>query len=596
MCGIAGHAGPNPNLDAHAALEALAHRGPDDSGVFHADGPGWSSVIVHTRLAINDLSNAGRQPLFNEDETLALVLNGEIYNYPELRRECETRGHTFRSHCDAEVVLHLWEDHGIEALHRLNGMFALAIVDQRDGTVVLARDPLGVKPLLWSQKGDSLWFASELRALRAAGAPVGGPDVVALAQFLTFLWVPDPRTPMMGATSVEPGEVLVWKRGELKREIYCDIVQEATELPRIDANVVADELPDRLRTAVQRQLLADVPVALMASGGIDSSLLWWAARDSLTAAFTIEWPRERGAEGLSEDAEAVRTLEHDFGTPVTYLRGDDVDVLALPRSGDLFADPAVDLCRLIARRAREAHVPVLLSGQGADELFGGYRRHILGPRAARFRLGRAGRGVAAIARNTAPGSLPVEYLARLASAASQRDAFSSYMVLCSYSDAGDRASVLGCTEREVDDEVVWSRHREVFERTPRSWSLLQRFRAIDVAVYLPGLGLAYADRAGMEHGVEIRVPWLDLELVRWAIRIPDDALIRGMRGKLGPRDLASRVLPDSVVSRPKRGFAAPARVLHQGPARTAGRGFRQSRYFATASDILDRWLIADGVH
>lgn len=587
MCGIAGHSGPTGKLDTTATVAALRHRGPDDSGVYEAEGPGWSTVVVHTRLAINDLSEAGRQPLFNEDETLALVLNGEIYNSPELRRRCEARGHRFRSHSDAEVVLHLWEDGGIDSLRHLNGIFAFALVDSRTGSLVLARDPLGVKPLFWSHDDDAIWFGSELRAMRAAGAPLGGLDQVAAAQFLTFLWVPDPRTPFRNARSVEPGEVIVWRHGELNRRRYADVVTESAAMADVAQHDVDEEIDDRVRAAVDRQLLSDVPIGIMASGGIDSSLLWWAARDTLKTAFTIDWPSGSGEEGLSDDANAVRRLQRQFETDVHFIDGEGVDVEALPPSGDLFADPAVDLCRLIARHANAQGVKVLLSGQGADELFGGYRRHVVGPLAARLRLGRLGGELARRLTRRGEGSLRTEYLFRAALAASERDALASYMVLCSYSDADDRARALGCSASDVSDEVVWSRHREVFARMPTEWSLLRRFRAVDLSVYLPGLGLAYADRAAMEYSVEVRVPWLDLELVRWGLRLPDRALVRGFRGKMATRRLAQHVLPNEVVNRPKRGFAAPERFLRS--SAPSSRGFRQARYLATAEAVLSRW-------
>ena len=186
------------------ALAALAHRGPGAAGVDELESGDWSCHIAHTRLAINDLTGSGDQPLYNEDETLALVFNGEIYNSPELRRDCEAKGHTFRSRSDGEVILHLWEDEGPTALRRLNGIFAFAIQDRRNGTLVLVRDPLGVKPLFWSADRGSLWFASELQVLKAAGAPLGSPDVVALAQFLTFLWIPDPEPPIPVRTASRP--------------------------------------------------------------------------------------------------------------------------------------------------------------------------------------------------------------------------------------------------------------------------------------------------------------------------------------------------------------------------------------------------------
>ena len=587
MCGIAGRAGPGGAWDGAGALAALQHRGPDARDLDRVEAPPWSCAIAHTRLAINDLTTAADQPLYNEDASLALVFNGEIYNSPELRRLCESRGHVFTSRSDGEVIVHLWEDEGVDALRRLNGIFAIALHDRSTGELTLARDPLGVKPLFWSEQRETLWFASELRALAAAGAPMGSPDVIALAQFLTFLWVPDPRTPFSGAKSLPPGTALTWSRGRTRVSKYSDPILESAGEPPITLDVARQEFPERFGEAVRRQLLSDVPVGLMASGGIDSSLLWWAAQGSIAAAYTIDWTGERGAEGLHEDTAAVRLLQAEFGTPVTYVPGAAVDVAALPASLDLFADPAVELCRQIAEVAHRDGHKVLLSGQGGDELLGGYRRHLVGPLAGRLRTGRLGAGASsAIAR--VGGDVGVEYLSRLALATSKSDPLSSYLVLCSYSEAPDRAAALDVSVGEVSDEVVMEAHRSSFEQLPAEWSLLRRFRALDLAVYLPGLGLAYADRSGMHHSVEVRVPWLDLELVRWAMRLPDRALVSGRSGKRLSRALAAEVLPPSISKRPKRGFAAPARLLPAGTG--TQRGFRQGRYFTSAVSLMDQWL------
>ena len=589
MCGIAGRAGPRGSWVPDHAVDALAHRGPDAAGVDEFQTGDWSCAVAHTRLAINDLTGSGDQPLYNEDETLALVFNGEIYNSPELRQHCVAKGHTFRSRSDAEVILHLWEDEGAAALRKLNGIFAFALQDRQDGTLVLVRDPLGVKPLFWSADRDSLWFASELQALKATGAPLGSSDVVALAQFLTFLWIPDPRTPYLAAHSLPPGTMLTWRQGVHRVQRYADLVADSAAAPTLTLDVAHQEFRGRFEEAVRRQLLSDVPVAIMASGGIDSSLLWWAAKGQLATAYTIDWSTESGAEGLHEDTEAVRVLAENLGTPVCYVPGAAVDVAALPRSGDLFADPAVELCRQIAEAAHAQGHKVLLSGQGGDELLGGYRRHLLGPLAARVPAGSLGRWTAALLAKTSSASVSVEYVSRLALSASKGDALSSYMVLCSYSDAEDRAVSLGVSSTEVSDDVVWEAHRSVFDQTPSHWSLLRRFRALDLAVYLPGLGLAYADRSGMQHSVEVRVPWLDLELVRWALQLPDDALIRGMKGKHLSRTLAADVLPNLIAERPKRGFGAPVRMLPRSPQRSS-RGFRQARYLSSARAMVDRWV------
>ena len=548
--------------------------------------------LAHTRLAIVDLTAAGDQPIFNEDESLVIVFNGEIYNSPDLRRYCEAKGHRFRSGMDGEVIVHLWEEEGPASLNRLNGIFAVAVADLRSGELYLARDPVGVKPLFFcvDDATADLWFASELRALRAAGAPIGPLDTVALAQFLSFLWIPDPRTPHRNAQSLLPGHALRWTPDGTRVFRYG----EPLHPPRAS---VADpagpaELEDRLGEAVTRQLMADVPIGLMASGGVDSGLLWWATRSSLERCFTIVWPSDDGGERLGEDEAAVRSLHERFGTPVQWVPG-RVEQDGLPPSGDLFADPAYELTRSIAAAAQEARLKVLLAGQGGDELFGGYRRHAVAPLVAAMALGGPGNRLARWATQLGRGGVRAEYGVRLLRAMAERDPFRSYMQLCTYSTAADRARALGCGESEVDDDVVWAAHRTVYESLPAGLSPLRRALALDLLVYLPGLGLAYMDRGGMEHGVEIRVPWLDLELVRWALTLPDSALVSRGRSKRLPRAVAARRLSAHLGRRAKRGFAAPVVALTPQRPGTGERGFRQERYFGRACEILQQFRLAE---
>lgn len=591
MCGIAGVAARGPVAINDAVGAALRWRGPDADGAAAADGPGWQWRLVHTRLSIVDLSTSGNQPMANEDGSLVMVFNGEIYNYAALRRECEAAGHRFSSSMDGEVILHLWEMQGAAALDRLNGIFAVAVADATTGEVVIARDPLGVKPLFYVATPDRrLWFASELQALIAAGAPVGGDDTVALAQFLSFMWVPDPRTPFAEARSLLPGHALRWVPGGAAEVFrYCAPLVPAGPDDVSPAEAV-HEVRERFADAARRQMLGDVPIGLMASGGVDSGLIWWAVRDQLACAFTIEWEDASGAERLGEDAEAVAELEHRFGTPVRRLLGESGIEPVLPPSGDLFADPAYDLTRLIARTAREEGYKVLLSGQGGDELFGGYRRHTVAPYLEHLRLGGAARAVEAALRRAPGNPLRREYLTRLARGAAERDGFSAYMQLCTYSTAAERAEALGCTEAEVTNEIVWQRHRRVFDDLPAGASFFRRVTALDLGVYMPGLGLAYVDRAGMEHSVEIRVPWLDVELVRWALRLPDDALMQRGRGKWLTRELAARELSHGLGHRQKRGFAAPAHRVRPAAAAAGSRGFRQGAFFGRARMLLEMHL------
>lgn len=608
MCGIAGRAGPGASAQAWSdrgssdrAVELLAHRGPDGAGRFPADKAGPGPIeLLHTRLAINDLTPAGDQPIANEDDSLVMVFNGEIYNSPELRRRCEAAGHTFRSSMDGEVILHLWEMEGIDSLRWLNGIFAVAIADVKRNALVLARDPLGVKPLFYSQDNERLWFASELAALAGLGAPIGGADPTALAQFLSFLWIPDPRTPYAGARTVPPGHALRWEAGRVHVAAYADPLVPPDRPVEIADGAAIAELGTRLREAVDRQFLSDVPIGLMASGGIDSSLLWWAAPDRLARLFTVDWAPDATGERLDTDAAAVSELARRLPVPLDRLAGETAELDSLPRSGDLFADPAHGLTRLIAARARERGLKVLLSGQGGDELFGGYRRHVVASLVRRVRLGAFGEALARALARFSRGGLSAEYAARLARAMGERVPFDGYLQLCTYSTASERARVLGCTEREVSDAVVWERHREAYERLPAGISFLRKTMTVDLQVYLPGLGLAYVDRAGMEHGVEIRVPWLDLDVVRWSLTLPDRLLVRRRRGKWLGRELAAQALSREIADRPKRGFGAPAHRVGGGIGGAVGgaedargRGFRQDRYVGLAESVLARHRALD---
>lgn len=586
MCGFAGHIGSRAvaALD-DSVLDALRHRGPDGQRTERYTTGDVIADFAFARLAIVDLSDAGQQPMSNEDGRFTMVFNGEIYNSPALRRECQRRGHRFRSSMDGEVILHMWETEGPSALDRLNGIFAVAVLDSATGELFLARDPLGVKPLVYAEGDGEMWFASELRALFAMKAPTGGADLVALAQFLSFLWIPDPRTPYAGVHSVEPGTVVRWTPNGSTASRYCKPLHPVESPRAIRPEHAVEELRSQFAGAVQRQLLSDVPIALMASGGVDSSLIWWAAGDRIGRAYTIEWANPTGAERLSEDSATVRAISNLLGTPVTYVAGEEASN-RLPHAGDLFADPAHDLARTISRRASGDGFKVLLSGQGGDELFAGYARHRIAPFLRQLRLAAMGKAAEQAISRCGTG-LKAEYMARIARASSERDPFASYMQLCTYSTAVDRAKVLGCSEADASNDTVWQRHREVFDALPADASFLRKAMALDLAVYLPGLGLAYNDRASMEHGVEVRVPWLDLDLVRWSLTLPDSVMIRSRHAKWLPKTLAAHVLLPQVAWRPKRGFAAPAQQV--APGRSPGsRGFRQGRYFALATSTLEQ--------
>lgn len=589
MCGIAGAAWRGSlqlRISMEHAIQSLAKRGPDGHGrqIWHGHDSGWD--IGHARLAINDLSPAGNQPISNEDGTLFLTFNGEIYNSPALRRICEDSGHVFRSSMDGEVILHLWEMGGLEAMAQLNGIFSFAIANTLTGEVTLVRDPLGVKPLYYALGAQgSLWFASELTALAALGAPMGSEDLVAFAQFLAFLWIPDTRTPYSNARSLGPGRALRWTKSGSSVIRYGVPLVPPEDPPRISENYALDAVRELFQRSVRRQLLSDVPIGLMSSGGVDSGLLWWAAQHKISKSFTIRWEGP-SSEGLSDDAAAVATLEAQFNTPVHYVSGETMDLDIHPPSGDLLCDPGYALTRVIAARARDQGFKVLLCGHGADELLGGYRRHVAARLIERLRLGYVGGVASGIMARLKPRGLNAEYLSRIARASQERDSFRAYMQLLTFSSATDRARVLGCSAREVSDDVVWQSHRTAFDMLSPKLSFLRKVMTLDLQLYLPGQGLAYVDRAGMEFGVEIRVPWLDLEFVRWTLTLPDRLLIRRRQGKWLTRQLATEVMGSQLSNRPKRGFGAPSSHIRPSMVTLGEHGHRQSRYFALAEAMV----------
>ena len=579
MCGIAGLSGRRPDS------VVLGHRGPDGHAWQTVETPRGPFNLLHTRLAIVDLSDAGNQPMSGEDDRFTMVFNGEIYNHLELRDYCRSKGHTFASAMDGEVIVHLWEMEGAACLRRLNGIFTVAMVDKVTGEVCLATDPLGVKPAFYVDRGEQFAFASELSALAGLGIELGPLSVPALAKFLSFLWIPAPETPFTDVHALPPGHLLRWTPGErLRVEAYRVPQPHPEQAERMSAETALMQLRERVDAAVRRQLLGDVPISIMASGGIDSSVIWQAAGPGVAQAYTIEFA-SGDAEGVGEDAAAVRLLQGAIGTPVTFIDGSKVGASFLPLSGDLFADPAFDLTRMISARTRADGRKVLLSGQGGDEVFGGYRRHMIAPLLGRAYTGAVGH--AAVRR--LGGGMLGEFGARFAQATTRRDPFERYMELCTYSTTAERAKVLGVSEREVDESVVWARHRRYWEALPKSLSYLRKAMALDLGVYLPGLGLAYVDRASMEYGVEARVPLLDLELLEWSFTLPDELLVRRFAGKQLLKSLARQVLPPEVVDRPKRGFGVPASNLDVDDV-VGDRGHRQGRYFGFARQTLDRWM------
>jgi asparagine synthase (glutamine-hydrolysing) len=556
VCGICGIAVSNGGVDPArlAGMSAtLVHRGPDSDGTL-ADGP---VGLAARRLAIIDLET-GDQPIANEDGTVHVVQNGEIYNYAELRGELERAGHRFSTTGDTEVIVHLYEQDGDAFAERLRGMFAIAIWDSRRRRLVLARDRYGIKPLYFRAGVRGLEFASELRAL-----PRGEIDLDALEAFLAFNAVPAPFSIFRETRKLPPGSLLVWDEGAqaptLER-FARPAPLRAAEIRRGDEAELEEELRARLRDSVRAHLVSDVPVGVLLSGGIDSSLLTaLAAQESGEAVrtFSIGF-EERSFDELAD----ARLVAGQYGTRHRELVLQPDAALLLPALAEAFDEPFADSSALptylVSQLAAE-DVKVALSGEGGDELFGGYYTY-----AADLLALRAG-GLARLARplvERLPSSsarASFDYKAKRFVRGAQLPPLERHHAWKEIFSADARAELRG--ERSAFDPVDLLRDR--FAETHGA-ELLARLQDVDLGLYLVDDLLVKTDRASMAHSLEARVPYLDPVVTNLALALPTRLKVRGLRKKVLLRRAAAPLLPRRIVYGKKRGFSIPAAAWLRG--------------------------------
>jgi len=592
MCGInILHGEPARGERGRASLEtmnrALAHRGPDGVGSWtSADG---ATRMGHLRLAILDLSPEGNQPLANEDGTVTIVFNGEIYNYQSLRAELIAKGHRFRGRSDTEVLVHLWEEEGDAMLARLNGMYAFALHDARTRTLFLARDEAGVKPLyLWEGPGGALAASSELKGLLALPEVPRDLDMAALSDALALQFIPDPMTPFRAVRRLAPGHSLTIKDGRRTlRRFWTGFPPARGGHAPLGPRAAARALRGALAEAVRRQMVSDRPIGAFLSGGVDSSAVVAAMARARREAglrspvrcYTVGYAREESAQDpFDEDLPHARRVAAALGADLTALevRSDaSAHWPALVRALDEpIADPAAINAYLIARRAREDGTVVLLSGQGADELFGGYRRHTAGRLLAALDIlpGPARRALSAVGR-AIPGARPGHAGALLRRARKALEAigggFDERFLALTLAQPLDRlARVMGPALREG------VRGRDPLESGRALLSEVQgadpvdRMLYRDLKTYLPAQNLHYTDRVTMASGVEARVPFLDRDVLALALSLAPGTKLRGLTGtKEVLREAVRPWLPPEVLSRPKTGFGVPLRGWLRGGLR-----------------------------
>lgn len=573
MCGIAGIFDLKGQRAADPVLlrrmtDSIAHRGPDDAGYLEEPGVG----LGHRRLSIIDLSG-GHQPIFNEDGSIAVVYNGEIYNFAELAQELAERGHRFRTRCDTEVIVHAYEEWGADCVTRFRGMFAFAVYDRAAQRLFLARDRLGIKPLFHAVTDDGfLLFGSELKALLAHPGLRREIDPLAVEDFLALGYVPETRCIYKGVSKLAPGHVLMAERGRepVTRE-YWDM-QFSPEAVTDEA-AAAEELRHRLEEAVRIRLVAEVPLGAFLSGGVDSSAV--VAMMARTQADPVNSCAISFGERDYDESRYAAMVAERYGANhrSRVVDPDDFDLVSmLPRIYDEpFADSSALPTWRVCEMARR-HVTVALSGDGGDEVFAGYRRyrwhryeeHVRAflPQAIRGPLfGTLGRLYPKM--DWAPKPLRAKSTFEAVARSSADGYFHSVSVLTDgvrlplYTDAF-RRELQGYNAREVI--------RDAMRRAPTD-DPLSMIQYADMKTYLPGDILTKVDRASMAHALEVRVPLLDHPFVEWTGSLPSALKLRGREGKYIFKKALEPLLPDDVLYRPKMGFAVPIGSWIRGPLR-----------------------------
>ncbi len=555
MCGIAGQF----NFQRHQPVEretivrmarSIAHRGPDDEGFFIAGPIG----LGFRRLSIIDLAG-GHQPMSDAEKTVWVIFNGEIYNFKELRTELQSKGHQFKTNCDTEVIVHGYKEWGTRVFDRLNGMFGLAIWDVLNQRLVVARDAMGIKLVYYRIEDGTLTFGSEIRPILAAMGSKPAVDPIALKLFLQFRYTPSPLTILEGIRKLAPGTMLVVEKGQCREERWYNFTPTPFPSPKKEKEAT-HELLELYKGAVGRHLLSDVPVGILLSGGLDSGLLLALMNEygSSWPAYTIGYGKSFADDELLDAAETASL----FGARHVTVKLDQSEFeRSLPRIVECLEEPiaasSIVPMYFVSERARQ-DVKVALIGQGPDELFGGYKRH-LGIHYGELWRGLPGglRSVIGRAVNGLPRS---ETLKRGVYSLNNEDRLKRYQDVFSLAPTDSiaalfRDGVLPETQGEQDLVTYWRELAPQMERTDE----LGGFQLLEIRSSLPDELLMYADKLSMAHSLEVRVPYLDRTVVEYVQRLSANFKVRNGTRKWLHRQVCQSYLPRQILKRKKRGFA-----------------------------------------
>lgn len=571
MCGILGWITTQraePTV-FQSAVSLCRHRGPDDEGIEHFANNSFQTWLGHRRLSIIDLSPSGHQPMSDASGRYWIIFNGEIYNFRDLRQSLESRGFSFRSTCDTEILLYAYIHWGAGCLERLNGMFAFAIWDQVEHTLFMARDRLGEKPLYYTALPDGgIAFGSELKSLLSLPGVKRELAVENLPKYLTFLWVPHPQTLLRGIHKLPPGHSLTWKNGRSQVHEWWDAPLDPQE--PLQPDNYEKRLLSLLRQTVKGRLISDVPLGMFLSGGVDSSAILALMRHESRGpiiTYTVGFrSQDLRLDVIPDDVRFARMVAHrnqplDYNEIVLDPGGFDLWPKLVWWMDEPIPDPAAISSYLICREAR-AKATVMLSGIGGEELFAGYPRHLAAKLALQYR--RLPLNVRAyLARRSA---------ARVVSSPTRMHTFTrnlkkfvrsadfpfedSYLGYCSYYTPTELSALF---DREVKDDEVYDTHRMYLNRA-KQLSPLNRICYLDLKTFLPCLNLAYADKTSMASAVEVRLPLLDHRFAELAITIPESLKLHEWNQKYILKKSLSQILPNEIIRRKKAGFSGPVRA------------------------------------
>jgi len=568
MCGIFGQIGNAP-ADEKCGL-ALKHRGPDDGGLKYFVVPDrslWVS-LQHRRLSIIDLSSAGHQPMCNEDESVWIIFNGEIYNFQELRQELLAEGHHFRSNTDTEVIIHGYEQWGNDVVRRLRGMFAFAIWDDRNKRMLAATDHLGKKPLFYSFDGRTFVFGSEIKALLKAGVS-NEPDPVALHDYLTYLYFPYPATAFKHVRKLGPGmatEITLAPDGGLERREwkYWDAAETAGSALEMSDRQMIEQARALMEEAVKIRMVSDVPLGLFLSGGLDSSAITaLAVRNSAdqVKTFTIGFANNK----FYDEMPVANLVARKYNTDHHILQADelcaDYMTTVVRHFDEPFGNPTAILEYVITKLMRK-HVTVAISGDGGDELFGGYVRYAGAAMARKYRrlpqfitkslVAR----MSGLMRDATDGRHGFRRVREFAESAwqNEEDMYINWVGYFSEAEKRDMYSPEFAAEVSGRDSGDFLRQ---FFRRGAQLDPMSRLGYVDAASFLCGNCLEYADRMSMANSLEVRAPFTDYRLLEFALRVPERMKVRGTETKWITRQAMGDLLPREVLTKKKMGFNPP---------------------------------------